>query len=346
MSFPSFVSVSLGGPLPPKTRIVREKYGFEADVARGMLPDCRLGPASLELDQMDGEWAMKFWQMVPWMETDQLVAVAQFAEEVGFEGVMNADHAVYPDVVKAQYPYSPDGKPMMSPDWPYPDCWVTIAAMATATTRLKFSTSIYVLPLRSPFEVAKATGTLAILSGNRFILGAGIGWMKDEFEIYGIDFHTRGKRMDEMIAILRRLWAAGMVSYQGEIFDFPALQIAPAPDRTVPIFLGGSSAPALRRVAAVADGFIGNGNTPEEVPALLAELARLRREAGRDHLPFETVIGLKTPPDLDTFKRLADQGMTAGVSYPFYFSLGMRSSLDDKKRVMEDFAKRFIAPFG
>ena len=62
---------------------------------------------------------MKFWQMVPWMEPDQLVAVAKFAEEVGFEGVMNADHAVYPEVVKAQYPYSPDGKPMMSPDWPF-----------------------------------------------------------------------------------------------------------------------------------------------------------------------------------------------------------------------------------
>jgi len=287
---------------------------------------------------------MKFWQMVPWMETEQLVDVARFAEEVGFEGVMNADHAVYPEIVNAQYPYSPDGKAMMSPDWPYPDAWVTIAAMATATTRLKFSTSVYVLPLRSPFEVAKATGTLAILSQNRFVLGAGIGWMKDEFDIYGVDFTTRGKRMNEMMEILRMLWAGGMVSYKGEIFDFPALQIAPAPDRTVPIYLGGSTAPALKRTALMADGWIGNGNDAEEVPPLLAELARLRREAGRDHLPFETVVGLKGAPDLDTYRRLEEQGMTSGVSYPFYFTLGMRSSLDDKKRVMEDFAKKFIVP--
>jgi probable F420-dependent oxidoreductase len=289
---------------------------------------------------------MKFWQMVPWMETEQLVEVAKFAEEVGFEGVMNADHAVYPAVVNAQYPYSPDGKALMSPDWPYPDTWVTIAAMATATSRLKLSTSVYVLPLRSPFEVAKATGTLAILSQNRFILGAGIGWMKDEFDIYGVDFSTRGKRMDETIDVLRRLWAGGMVSYQGQIFDFPALQIAPAPDRTVPIYLSGASAPAFRRAARVADGWIGSGNLPEEVPPILAELNRLRREAGRDHLPFETVVGLKIPPDLDVFRRLEEQGMTSGVSYPFYFSLGMRSSLDDKKRVMEDFARRFITPLG
>jgi probable F420-dependent oxidoreductase len=287
---------------------------------------------------------MKFWQMVPWMETEQLVGVAKFAEEVGFEGVMNADHAVYPEVVNAPYPYSPTGKPLMSPDWPYPDAWITIMAMAAATTTLKLSTSVYVLPLRSPFEVAKATGTLAILSNNRFILGAGIGWMKDEFDIYGVAFRTRGKRMDETIEILRLLWAGGMVSYEGEIFGFPALQIAPAPDKTVPIYLGGSSKPALKRIAAMADGFIGNGNMPDEVPALLAEIQRLRAEAGRAHLPFETVIGLNTPPDLDTFKRLADLGMTSSVSYPFYFSLGMHSSLDDKKRVMEDFANRFIQP--
>jgi len=287
---------------------------------------------------------VKFWQMVPWMETEQLAEVARFAEEVGFEGVMNADHAVYPEVVEAPYPYSPTGKPLMKPDWPYPDAWITIMAMAAVTTRLKFSTSVYVLPLRSPFEVAKATGTLAILTNNRFILGAGIGWMKDEFDIYGVDFHKRGKRMDEMIEILRRLWAGGMVSYKGQMFDFPNLQIAPAPEKSVPIYLGGSSPAALKRIATKADGFIGNGNTPDEAPGLLAELRRLRTEAGRAHLPFETVIGLSTPPDLDTFKRLEEQGMTSGVSYPFYFSLGMRSSIDDKKRVMEDFAKRFIRP--
>jgi probable F420-dependent oxidoreductase len=285
---------------------------------------------------------MKFWQMVCWMETDQLIDIARFAEELGFEGVMNADHAVYPEHVKATYPYSPSGKPLMSPDWEYPDCWATLGAMAAVTSRIKLSTSVYVLPLRSPFEVAKATGTLAILSQNRFILGAGIGWMKDEFDIYGIDFASRGRRMDEMIAIMRKFWAGGMVSHRGAIFDFDPVQIAPVPTRPVPIFLGGSSAPALRRTAAIADGWIGAGNMPENVPGILAELRRLRVEAGRDHLPFETVIGLNTPPDIDVFTRLEEHGMTASVSYPFYFSLGLHSSLDAKKRVMEDFARKFI----
>jgi alkanesulfonate monooxygenase SsuD/methylene tetrahydromethanopterin reductase-like flavin-dependent oxidoreductase (luciferase family) len=103
---------------------------------------------------------------------------------------------------------------------------------------------------------------------------------------------------------------------------------------------------ALKRAAVKADGWIGAGNTPAEVPGLLGEFRRLRREAGRDQLPFETVIGLSTPPDLATFQRLGEAGMSGGVSYPFTFTAGKRSSLDDKKRVMEDFARRFIRPLG
>lgn len=285
---------------------------------------------------------MKFWQAVPWMEPEQLCAVAQFAEELGFEGILNADHGVFPQNVKAPYPYSADGKPPMTPDSPYPDCWVSLAFMAAVTKRLRFSTSVYVLPLRNPFEVARATGTLALLSDNRFALGIGAGWMQDEFDIYGVDFRSRGRRMDEMIDVLRKLWVDGMAEHHGEFFDFEPLQIAPAPNRTVPIIVGGANPAALKRAAWRGDGWIGAGNSPEEVPAILAELKRLRREAGREHLPFETIIGLNTPPDVDTFKRLEEHGMTSGVSYPFLYSLGKQSSLDDKKRVMERFAEQII----
>jgi alkanesulfonate monooxygenase SsuD/methylene tetrahydromethanopterin reductase-like flavin-dependent oxidoreductase (luciferase family) len=133
-----------------------------------------------------------------------------------------------------------------------------------------------------------------------------------------------------------------MVEHHGEFFDFPALQIAPAPERDVPIIIGGANPAALKRAAQRGDGWIGAGNTPEQVPAILAELQRLRREAGRDHLPFETIIGLSTPPDVDTFKRLEEQGMSSGVSYPFLYSLGKHSTLDQKKRVMEQFAEQII----
>ncbi len=287
---------------------------------------------------------MKFWQMLTWMEPDQMMEVARFAEEVGFTGAMLGDHGVFPLAVKAPYPYSADGKPPMAPDSFYPDCWVSIAAMAAVTTRLRFSVSVYVLPLRNPFEVARATGSLAIFSNNRFVLGIGAGWMKDEFDIYGVDFHTRGKRMDEMVTVLRKFWDGGIAEHHGEFFDFDPLQISPAPAQTVPIFVGGSNPAALKR-AAIAEGWVGAGNSPGEVPALMEELTRLRRAAGREHLPFETVVGLTSPPDLATFQRLETSGMTSGVNYPFKFALGERSTLDQKKRNMEQFAETIIRKF-
>lgn len=285
---------------------------------------------------------MKFWQAVTWMEPEQLVEVARFAEELGFEGIFNADHGVFPQNVKAPYPYSEDGLPPMTADSDYPDCWVSIAFMAAVTTRLRFTSAVYVLPLRNPFEVARATGTLSLLSNERFVLGIGTGWMKDEFDIYGVDFHTRGKRMDEMVEVLRKLWGGGMVEHHGRFFDFEPLQIAPAPRCQLPVYTGGGSAVALRRAAYTADGWIGAGNTAEEVPGILGELARLRAEAGRAELPFETIIGLTTSHDRDTLQRLGEQGMSAGVNAPFEFSLGRRSTLEQKKRAMEDFAEKMI----
>lgn len=287
---------------------------------------------------------MKFWQSLAWCEPGHLIEVAKFAEELGFEGVLNADHAVFPETVHAAYPYSADGKPPMTSDSPYPDCWVSIAFMAAATTRLRLSTSVYVLPLRNPFEVAKAAGSLAIFSDNRFALGIGAGWMKDEFDIYGVEFRARGKRMDDMIEVMRKLWRGGMVEHQGPYYTFPRLCIEPAPPQQVPIFVGGANDAALKRAAFRGEGWLGAGNAPDEVPAIMARLQQYRRDAGRDSEPFETIVGLTTSPDLDTFKRLREQGMTAGVNLPFSFALGARSSLDDKKRFMESFARQFVQP--
>jgi probable F420-dependent oxidoreductase len=288
---------------------------------------------------------MKFWQALTWMEPGQMLEVARHAEGLGFDGLMLGDHGVFPRDVRSPYPYSPTAKPPMSPDAWYPDCWATIGALAAVTTRIRFSVGVYVLPMRNVFEVARATGTLAILSGNRFVLGSGLGWMKEEFDIYGVDFRTRASRHDEMVEVLRKLWAGGMVEHHGTHFDFPPLQISPAPARTVPIYTGGGTPAALKRAARLADGWIGAGNTPDEVPGIVAELARLRAEAGRSELPFETVIGHSTPPDVDVFRCLADAGMDVGVSYPFKYIVGERSSVDEKKRAMDRFAATVIRAF-
>ncbi|MBK6584032.1 MAG: TIGR03619 family F420-dependent LLM class oxidoreductase [Gammaproteobacteria bacterium] len=285
---------------------------------------------------------MKFWQAITWTEPEQLLEVVRHAEEVGFDGVMLSDHGVFPRDVRSPYPYSADGRPPMAPDGFLPDCWATIGALASVTKRIRFAVGIYVLPLRNVFEVARATATLAILSNGRFLLGAGLGWMKEEFDIYGVDFATRGARCDEMIAVLHKLWKGGMVEHHGHHIDFPPLEVSPAPPAPVPIYIGGNSPAALRRAARLADGWIGAGHSPENVPTLLAELARLRHEAGRADLPFEAVVAVAAPPDVDTFRYLGESGMQTAISYPFRLVLGERSTLAEKKRHMDQFAETII----
>lgn len=288
---------------------------------------------------------MKFWQAITWAETEQLPAIARFAEELGYHGLMGGDHAVYPERISPDYPYSDNGLPPMQPEDEYPEQHVLFASLAAVTSRLRFTTGVYVLPARNPHEVARATATLAILSGGRFTLGVGVGWMREEFDIYGVDFRTRGRRTDEMIEVLKILWTGEMVEYHGEHFDFPRVRLSPAPPEPPLVYIGGASEPALRRAARMGDGYIGAGTAPEDVPRLLARLRELRREYGRDHLPFEAMLGLTAEPGLELFKRMAGQGLQSTVAPPFAYVLGKRSSLDDKKRVMERFAENVIRHF-
>jgi probable F420-dependent oxidoreductase len=288
---------------------------------------------------------MEFWQALAWMEPEQLVDVARLAEDCGFAGVMTADHALFPRELRTPYPYSADGKPPLDGDSPYPDAMAITAAMAAVTRRLQFVCGVYVLPLRHPVEVAKTTATLAMLSQGRFRLGAGSGWMKEEFDALGVDFASRGRRLDESLALLRRLWGGDWVEHRGEFFEFDAIKLSPPPPAPIPVWLGGAAPRALRRAAAIADGWIGTGNHPDEVPALLAELKRLRAEAGRGDEPFYTLVGLSAPASLDTVKRLGELGMTATVRYPFRYTLGERSSLEDKRRDLERYAEDVIRHF-
>ena len=289
---------------------------------------------------------MKFWQAITWAETEQLIEIARFAEEMGFHGLMSGDHAVYPESIVPNYPYSESGVPPMQPDDEYPDQTAIFAAMAAVTSKLLFTCGVYVLPLRNPHEVARASATLAILSDNRFILGVGIGWMKEEFDIYGVDFHQRGKITDEIIEVLQTLWSGQMVEYHGAHFDFPRVQLSPAPSTHPPIYVGGSSEIALRRAARVGGGYIGAGTAPDDVGPLLQRLNELRQEYGRDHLPFEAMIGISASPSLTLYQRLADKGLESTVAPPFQYALGKKhSTVDEKKQFMETYVESIVRHF-
>lgn len=289
---------------------------------------------------------MKFWQVASFSEPDQLLEIARGAEDAGFHGLLLSDHLFFPGELKSKYPYSEDGVPMFDGTMPFPDPFTTIAAMAAVTTTLRFGTLVYILPLRHPLEVAKSVGTAAVLSNDRVVLGCGAGWIREEYDALGVDFATRGKRYDEMIDVLRKAWTGQMVEHRGAHFDLGSFQMNPAPQANVPIWIGGVGEPALRRAATRGDGWIGNGQSPDDALRSLDRLRELRKAAGRETQPFEALVPLTTPPDADTFQRLGDAGMTATSAWPFLYVLGPASTIQQKRDAMRRFGDEVIAKLG
>jgi probable F420-dependent oxidoreductase len=287
---------------------------------------------------------MRFWQSIAFTEADQLMEVAKICDEVGFDGVMMSDHLLHFERLQSRYPYSADGMPpWSSPETVWPECWSMFAAMAAVTQRIRFITNVYILPLRNPIEVAKATSSVAAFFEGRLILGAGAGWMKEEFDVLGVDFETRGQRFNECIDVLRRLWSGDMVEHHGRFFDFPRMRMWPAPRAPIPIYIGGMSPAALRRAARLGDGWLGAGQTPEQALETVRQLQQLRAQAGRSGEPFDIVAPLTVPPQLDTLKRLQDAGVGGAVSDPFTFTIGPTSTLAQKRAYLEGYANSIIA---
>jgi probable F420-dependent oxidoreductase len=287
---------------------------------------------------------MKFWQSTAFNDPHELVEIAKGAEAAGFDGLLVSEHLFVPKEYEPAYLYSENGRPDFDAETPFPDPWVTIATMAAHTSTIRFCSLVHILPLHHPLEVAKSLASLAVYSDNRVILGAGAGWMKEEFEALGVDFKTRGKRFDEMIEVMRKLWTGGVASHKGAIFEFPELSQRPTPTQPIPIAIGGASKPALRRAATLGDGWLGAGNTPDEAVAILDTLTALRKEAGRENEPFETVVPLTVAPDADNIKRISDAGADGTVNYPFAYTVGPDATLQQKLDMMNQFGEHVIAP--
>jgi probable F420-dependent oxidoreductase len=289
-----------------------------------------------------GSGGMRFWQSLSFTGAEDLVRLGTTAEEVGFTGVAFADHLVTPEQIDSPYPYTEDGKVWWDPKTHWPDPWMVAAVVASHTTTLQFVTSVFVLPMHELFGVAKSVSTAAYLSDNRVTLGVGVGWMKEEFVLTGQDFHTRGRRADEMLDVIASLCAGGSVTHHGEFYSFDAVVMEPVPSARIPVFVGGESDAALSR-AARHDGWFGGGPyLPEQVPPLLRRLEAYLAQENRGHEPYRVMIGLATPPDADTFLRLADEGVTDFISLPWYYSIGPDATLPVKLDSMKRFSEEFI----
>ncbi|MEY2452153.1 MAG: hypothetical protein QOD92_1727 [Acidimicrobiaceae bacterium] len=287
---------------------------------------------------------MKFCFALSFSPLEQYVPLAKAADEYGWDAVACSDHVVNPETITSVYPYTADGGRRWEPFTEWPDCWVSIGAMAAATERLHFFTNVYVLPMRTPFAVAKAVGTAAVLSNNRVALGIGMGWMEEEFVALEQPFAARGKRADEMIDVLRTLWSGGWVEHHGEFYDFDKLEMTPSPTQQPPIYVGGISKPAFRR-AARNDGWVSDMHTIEEFREIRAQLDAERAAIGRQDADFAMVGSCVDAFDYDSYRRLEEVGVTHLLTMPWVFYSGFTDVLQERIDGIKRFADDIITKF-
>ncbi len=254
------------------------------------------------------------------LRPEQMSAVAQRAEQLGFESVWVAEHLVFPTAIRSRYPYGAGGVPPINPATPLLDPLLVLMQVAARTERIRLGTNVYILPLRHPVAVARMAMTLDLLSNGRLTFGVGLGWLAEEFDAVGVDFASRGARTREYVRAIRTLWTEPEPSFEGRYVSFGPLRFEPKPVQKPhpPLIFGGESAAALRRAAALGDGWYGVGHTPASAGAQGERLQALLAAAGRGDVPFEvTVSHGGSELTADDVARYAEAGVHRVVSLPW-----------------------------
>jgi probable F420-dependent oxidoreductase len=289
---------------------------------------------------------VRFTVPFPMLPAEHLLPLAPVAEEAGFDAIAVPDSVFFPETVSADYPYTPDGSRFWAAETPFVDPFVSVAAMAAVTERIRFYTNVVKLPIRSPLLVAKQVSTLAVLSHNRFALGVGLSWMPEEFAWTGTEKRTRGARTDEAIEIIRAVCAGGgpqWVEHHGRHYDFDRLMISPAPERPVPIYVGGHAEPSLRRAARLGDGWISANSTVDDLGPLIQQLHQQLDEAGRAGEPFVVSALAIDAFGPDGFRRMEELGVTDAQVVPWFFYGGDPESLATQRDALVRFGDEVIA---
>jgi probable F420-dependent oxidoreductase len=245
------------------------------------------------------------------------VDVTDEAERLGYESIWLPEHLVLP-VRLSRSPHPGEEHPPVPPTTPVFDAFSYLGFLAGRTEHVRLGTHVYNLGLRHPFVAARGVQTLDVVSGGRVEFGIGASWLEEEWLALGLDFKTRGRRVDEAIEVCKRLWTEAEVAHDGEFFRFDAVAFEPKPVQQPwpPILVGGESPAALRRAARLGDGWIGMGHTFETAATQIERLRELRREHGRDDAPFQICLG-GAVGSMDDVKRWEEVGVTRLVVSPW-----------------------------
>ena len=231
-------------------------------------------------------------------------------EELGYS------HVVFYDHVLGASPDRPGGwrGPYTDSD-PFHEVFVVLGYIAAITTKLELATGVLVLPQRQTALVAKQAAEVDILSGGRLRLGVGLGWNRVEYEALGQEFTNRGRRVEEQVEVLRRLWAEPVVDSKGEFHSISLAGINPLPGRRIPVWMGGSAEAAKRRLARIADGWMMNTPSEKDPRGALAHVRELVAEAGRDAGDFGVEVRFAITDGLEKTAEEMTEWHALGISH-------------------------------
>ena len=239
------------------------------------------------------------------------------ADRLGYESVWLPEHLVFTTRM-SRSPHPGEEHPPVPPTTPIFDAFAYLSYLAGRTERVRLGTHVYNLGLRHPFVAARAVQTLDIVSGGRVEFGVGASWLEEEWDAAELDFHTRGRRVDEALAVCQRLWTEDEVSHHGEFFSFDGVVFEPKPRQRPrpPILVGGESGAALRRAARLGDGWIGMSHDFDSGARQITTLRALLAEQGRDPSGFQFCLGgpVDSAADVDRWEAL---GVTRLIVAPW-----------------------------
>jgi probable F420-dependent oxidoreductase len=248
--------------------------------------------------------------MGPFIDPAMVKLIATTTERVGFSTLWAPEHVVLLAEFSSRYPYSAGEFPMPL-DSPINDPFTTLSFAAAATSKIRLATGICLVPEHNPVILAKIAATVDHLSGGRFVLGTGIGWLEEEFQAIGVPWERRAHRTREYIEAMRALWDGDRSSYNGEFVNFRNALSYPKPvnNRRIPVWFGGESGPALRRTAEYGDGWIGFNLSPADAAPKIKRIEELLKAAGRKRSELEIAVSPYAKPiTTDDLKRYRDGG--------------------------------------
>jgi alkanesulfonate monooxygenase SsuD/methylene tetrahydromethanopterin reductase-like flavin-dependent oxidoreductase (luciferase family) len=287
---------------------------------------------------------VKFNLTLTFNPMEHYVPLAKAADELGWHSVNVGDGLFFYDETSVDYPYSDSGARYWSANTQFLDPFAVISAMGMVTKNVRFLINVLKLPVRNPLLVAKLCGTTTFLTDDRLSLGVGLSPWPEDFEVCGTDWKTRGARCGESIEIIKKALSGEFFEHKGAHYDFPNLSINPVPNQDMPILIGGTAEPVLKRAARIADGFVSPNTTADNIDEMIKKIHGYRKEYGTDNKPFRMVSVAIDAFDLDGHKRLADMGVDECCDMPWlYYGGKFKSPVEEKIEHMKRFTDEVIA---